>query len=115
MSDNYTNQHTVPKCYLRRFAFGKNRNPHVYVYDKTPAKQRIAATKDICYEQDIYTLSEFSEEGMSISEEERKQYYETNYLKNQVEDLFQYGLMKKIIKVFILMRKMIIQPRKMKQ
>ena len=88
MSDNYTNQHTVPKCYLRRFAFGKNRNPHVYVYDKTPAKQRIAATKDICYEQDIYTLSEFSEEGMSISEEERKQYYETNYLKNQVEDLF---------------------------
>ena len=88
MRNHYTNQHTVPKCYLKGFAFGKKRNPHVYVYDKIPVKQRIAATKDICYEQDIYTLSEFSEEGMSLSEEERKQYYETKYLKKQVEDYF---------------------------
>lgn len=88
MSDNYTNQHTVPKCYLRGFAFGKKKNPHVYVYDRIPAKQRVAATKDICYEPDIYTISDFPEEGVSLSEEERKQYYETNYLKKEVEDHF---------------------------
>lgn len=88
MSENYTNQHTVPRCYLRRFAFGKEKNPQVYVYDKIASKQRVAAIKDICCEHDFYTLSEFSEGGMSLSEIERKQYYETNYLKNQVEDSY---------------------------
>ena len=88
MSEVYTKQHTVPKCYLRNFSFGKEKNPHVYVYDKIASKQRVAAIKDICCVPNFYTLSEFSDAGMPLSEKERKQYYETNYLKKQVEDSY---------------------------
>lgn len=88
MNSKYTNQHTVPRCYLRQFSFGKEKNPKVYVYDKIPHKPRVAPIKDICCEPDIYTLSKLSEEGANMNEEERKKKYEVDYLKKQVEDYF---------------------------
>ena len=88
MTNEHTNQHTVPKCYLRFFAFGKERNPKVYVYDKIPPKFRIAPIKDICYEPEIYTVSNLSTEGADMSDDERKKYYEVEYLKKQVEDSY---------------------------
>ena len=48
MSNAHTNQHYVPKCYLKGFSFGKDDNPKVYVYDKMASKAYITPTKKIC-------------------------------------------------------------------
>lgn len=83
MSTEYTNQHFVPKCYLRGFSFGKKKNPMVYVYDKLASKSYATPINDICYEEDLYTIRD-----TQLSEEERKKYYEVNYLKKEVEDSY---------------------------
>lgn len=83
MSTEYTNQHFVPKCYLRGFSFGKKENPMVYVYDKQISKTYITPIKKICYEEDLYTIKDDQ-----LSKEDRKKYYEVNYLKKEVEDSY---------------------------
>lgn len=83
MSSEHTNQHFVPRCYLRGFSFGKEKNPMVYVYDKLASKSYITPIKEICYEEDLYTIKD-----TQLSEEERKKYYEVNYLKKEVEDSY---------------------------
>ena len=83
MSSEYTNQHFVPKCYLRGFSFGKKENPMVYVYDKQISKPYVTPIKKICYEEDLYTIKD-----TQLSEEERKRYYEVYYLKREVEDRY---------------------------
>ena len=82
----HTNHHFIPKCYLKGFSFGKEKNPKVYVYDKNATKSYPIATKEICYEKDLYTISHPSEE--QLSENERKRHYEVNYLKKEVEDYY---------------------------
>lgn len=83
MSNAHTNQHFVPKCYLKGFSFGKDDNPKVYVYDKMASKAYITPTKKICFEPDLYTIKD-----IQLSEDERRNYYEVNYLKKEVEDSF---------------------------
>lgn len=83
MSCEHTNQHFVPRCYLRGFSFGKKKNPMVYVYDKLASKSYVTPINDICYEEDLYTIKD-----THLSEEERKMYYEVNYLKKEVEDSY---------------------------
>lgn len=83
MSSAHTNQHFVPKCYLRGFSFGKDENPKVYVYDKMVSKAYIISINKICFEPDLYTI-----EDTQLSEDERRNYYEVNYLKKEVEDSF---------------------------
>jgi len=83
MSSEYTNQHYVPRCYLRGFSFGKKENPMVYVYDKKISKPYVTPIKKICYEEDLYTIKD-----TQLSEKERKRHYEVNYLKKEVEDYY---------------------------
>lgn len=83
MSNAHINQHFVPKCYLRGFSFGKDDNPKVYVYDKMASKAYITPTKNICFEPDLYTI-----EDAQLNEDERRNYYEVNYLKKEVEDKY---------------------------
>ena len=83
MSNAHTNQHFVPKCYLKGFSFGKDDNPKVYVYDKMASKAYITPTKKICFEPDLYTI-----ENEQLNEDERRIYYEVNYLKKEVEDKY---------------------------
>lgn len=81
MSNAHINQHFVPKCYLRGFSFGKDDNPKVYVYDKMASKAYITPTKNICFEPDLYTI-----ENAQLNEDERRNYFEVNYLKKEIED-----------------------------
>jgi hypothetical protein len=83
MSSEYTNQHFVPRCYLRGFSFGKKKNPMVYVYDKLASKSYTTPIHDICCEEDLYTIND-----TQLSEEDRKKYFEVNYLKKEVEDSY---------------------------
>ncbi len=83
MSNAHTNQHFVPKCYLKGFSFGKDENPKVYVYDKMASKAYIISTAKICFEPDLYTI-----EDAQLNEDERRNYYEVKYLKKEVEDYF---------------------------
>ena len=86
MSEKYTNHHFVPKCYLKGFSFGNKKNPKVYVYDKNATKSYPIATKEICYEKDLYTILSSLGNEEQLSENERKSHYEVNYLKKEVED-----------------------------
>ena len=81
MSNAHTNQHFVPKCYLKGFSFGKDENPQVYVYDKKISKTYITSIRKICFEPDLYTI-----EDAQLNEDERRRCYEVNYLKKEVED-----------------------------
>lgn len=94
MSSAHTNQHFVPRCYLRGFSFGKKKNPMVYVYDKLASKSYATPIHDICSEEDLYTIND-----AQLSEEERRKYYEVNYLKKEVEDSYGPCLKDTIIKL----------------
>ena len=63
-------QHYIPKCYLRRFSDNDN---SIFTYDKTISKSYNASLKSVCFEDDLYTLSDEyvkktkEEEGQEIN------------------------------------------------
>lgn len=88
MSNHHKGQHVVPKCYLKYFSFGKQENPHAYVYDKVAGKPYPTSLSKICIVDDIYTPSDDSETCANLTIDERRKYYEVNYLKRKVEDYY---------------------------
>ena len=58
MKSQYTYQHYIPQCYLRNFSNNKDKNAFVFVYNKLQSKVYPKAIKDICGEDDLYTISQ---------------------------------------------------------
>ncbi len=58
MKSQYTYQHYIPQCYLRNFSNNKDKNAFVFVYNKQQSKVYPKAIKDICGEDDLYTISQ---------------------------------------------------------
>ena len=48
-------QHYIPQCYLRRFS---NSEKSIYTYDKISCKAYNAPLSSVCFENDLYTLSD---------------------------------------------------------
>ena len=59
-------QHYIPQCYLRRFS---NSEKSIYTYDKISCKAYNATLSSVCFENDLYTLSD---EYVKKSREEKK-------------------------------------------
>lgn len=47
-------QHFIPRCYLRRFS---DKGNSIYTYDKIISKSYQASLMSVCFEDDLYTIS----------------------------------------------------------
>lgn len=48
-------QHYIPQCYLRRFS---NNEKSIHTYDKISCKVYNAPLSSVCFENNLYTLSD---------------------------------------------------------
>ncbi len=81
-------QHYIPRCYLRRFS---NHERSIFTYDKINSKSYKAPIMSVCFENDIYTISNSyiedskNEHGINLN----KLSIESDYFANTIEQMLE--------------------------
>ncbi len=102
MSEGQKKQHYIPDCYLKKFAnqsTNDKENFFFFGYDKEKKRTFPTSTKDVCKEEDLYTVSNEYHDVIDSLCENKGKVFENEYFAHNEEKLFLSSLNNILLKV----------------